>query len=188
MSKVMAILFFILLASPVLADQETLIPDGLGSPDTWAFNTTGKVADVTDGVDGQYIFEVTDEDDQRFTLSNTTLPSDATIDSFRVQWRAQDNGSGNNRVQVKVFSGSNSCDGINQALTTSFVNYQVPLLFTATGTGCDGSLTKTILDAMEVEFDCTSIGASRENRVTEVEVFVFFTPLATGAPQIIIID
>ncbi len=177
----------ILLASSVWPDTETLVPDGLGSPDAWAFNTTGKVADVTDGVDGQYIFEVTDEDDQVFSLTNTTFDAGATINSIQIVWRGEDNGSGNNRVQFKLVSsgGDIACEGANQALTTSWVTYnETPVTATPTGTGCDGALTKALIDGMLIRVDCTSIGASRENRVTDIDVIIDFTPPSEGKATI----
>lgn len=179
MKFLLCIIITLSLAPTLWADTDVLIPDGLGSPDAWAFNTTGKVADVTDGVDGQYIFEVTDEDDQVFTLSNTTFDGSATINSIQIVWRGQDNGSGNNRVQFKLVDASANiaCAGVNQALTTSWVTYnETAVTFTPTGTGCDGALTKALIDGMLIRVDCTSIGGSRENRVTDIDVIIDYTP------------
>ncbi len=178
------LILLLLLVPTIWADTDVLVPDGLGSPDQWAFNTTGKVADVTDGVDAQYILEDTDEQDQVFTLSNTTFDAGDTIDSIVIVQRGQDNGSGNNRVQMKLVDGSGNvaCEGANQALTTSWVTYtSVGVTATPTATGCDGALTKTLIDAMQVRVDCTTIGASRENRVTLIEVVIHFT-VAGEAP------
>lgn len=176
-----------LLASTALADSETLVPDGEGSPNQWAASSGGKVTAVTDGVDGVYILETVDEEDQVFSLSNTTFDAGATIDSIVIVWRGEDDGAGNNRVQAKLVDGSGNveCDGANQALTTSWVTYtEAGVTATPTGTGCDGALTKTLIDAMLVRVDCTSIGAGRENRVTDIDVVIYYTPASEGKSTI----
>lgn len=173
---------FFLIVPTLWADTDVLVPDGLGSPDQWAFNNVSKVADVTDGVDANFILETVDEEDQVFSLSNTTFDAGDTIDSIVIVWRAQDNGSGNNRAQMKLTDGSGNvaCEGANQALTTSFVTYtEDGVTATPTATGCDGALTKTLIDAMLVRVDCTSVANQLD--VTDIDVVIHFT-VAGEAP------
>lgn len=169
-----------------LADQETLVPDGLDTPDQWVASSGGKVVAVTDGVDGVYILETVNGEDQMFTLSNTTFSASATVDSFRIRWRGQDEGSGNNRIQLVAFTdATNNCKGSNQSVTTSWVDYDIPFIGAPDDDqDCLGvSLTKSIMDALKIRVDCSALGAGREVRVTEIEVFVFYTP-AGGAPVV----
>lgn len=179
----MSILLGLTCAVSSWADQETLVPDGLDTPDQWVASSGGKVVAVTDGVDGVYILETVNGEDQMFTLSNTTFSASATVDSFRIHWRGQDEGSGNNRIQLSAFTDiDNNCKGSNQAVTTSWVDYDVPFIGAPdVDQDCIGvALTKSIMDALKIRVDCSALGAGREVRVTEIEVFVFYTPAAGG--------
>lgn len=165
------------------ADQETLVPDATDSPDQWVASSGDKVVAVTDGVDGVYILETASGEDQMFTLTNTTFSASATVDSFRIRWRGQDEGSGNNRIQVIAFTDTDlNCKGSNQSVTTSWVDYDAPFIGAPDADqDCIGvALTKSIMDALRVRVDCSALGSGREVRVTDIDVIVFYTPDAGG--------
>lgn len=184
----MAILF---LASSIWADTETIVPDATGTPDDWAnFGGADKVTSVTDADDATYIVEVTDEDNQMFTLGNTTFDAGVTVDSFQVVWKHQDNGSGSNKVQLVAFTdASNFCLGTNVNLGTSVGTTTDTFLGAPDGANsCGGTLTKAVMDALQIRCDATAIGNSREVRVIKIDVIVYFTAAGAGAGQIIMVD
>ena len=176
----------LLLAPTAWADQETIVPDAVATPDDWAnFGGANKVASVTDTDDGTYIVEVTNGDDQMFTLSNTTFDAGVTVDSFRVIYRCEDNGSGNNKVQLVAFTdASNYCLGANSACAVKPSENIDSHLGAPNGVdGCEGALTKAVMDNLQIRVDATAIGNSREIRIIKIEVIVFFTPAGGGGDK-----
>ena len=180
-------IILLLLTSTAWADQETIIPDAVGTPDDWAnFGGANKVTSVTDTDDGTYIVEVTSGDDQMFTLSNTTFDVGVTVDSFRVISICQDNGSGANKVQLVAFTDdSNYCLGANQNCGTNPTTTIDSHLGAPNGVNsCGGVLTKSVMDNLQIRVDATAIGNSREVRIIKIEVIVFFTPAGGGEPDV----
>ena len=187
MKKYLLTIALILLTSTAWADTETIIPDGVVTPDDWAnFGGANKVTSVTDTDDGTYIVEVTDEDNQMFTLSNTTFDVGVTVDSFRVISTCQDNGSGANKVQLVAFTdASNYCLGANQNCGTNPTTTIDSHLGAPNGANsCGGVLTKSVMDNLQIRVDATAIGNSREVRILKIEVIVFFTPAGGGEPDV----
>ena len=184
--KFIFILFFVLCGS-AWADQETIVPDAVGTPDDWAnFGGANKVTSVTDADEATYIVEVTDEDNQMFTLGNTTFDAGVTVDSFRVVSTCQDNGSGSNKVQLVAFTdASNYCLGANNNCATSPTTNTDSFLGAPNGANsCGGVLTKSVMDNLQIRVDATAIGNSREVRILKIEVIVFFTPAGGGEPDV----
>lgn len=174
------ILILTLILSPAMAwgDSETIEPEAVGSPDEWD-NSGGanKTASVTDDVDGNYILEVTDEQMQRFRNSDPSgIDPEDDIDSVKTFWRAQDNGSGNNRVQIHQYVGANSNDGANIALTASWADYEDNFALAPDG----GAWTLSDVNDMFIEAHCTAIGGLRQVQVTKIYHIVYYTPAPEG--------
>lgn len=157
---------------------ETIVPDATDSPDDWASsNVDTKVDNVTDGVDGEYILEDTDEGIQMFTLSNTTFDAGVTVDSFHVVWRGQDNGGGTNLVRMEPYTdASNYCYGANVGLGVSWTDYTDKFTGSPDGiASCGGTLTKSVMDNLKIKVHCTELFADREVRVTDIDVIIYYT-------------
>ena len=142
---------------------------------------------ITDGIDGDYIFANTSGQVARIVVADQTgIPADATVDSVGIRWRGQDNGSGNNRqrLRLRMDGNANYCDGANQSLTTSWVTYEE--FFTqapSAGGSCGNSWTRERVDSINVQLTCTSVGAGKEVRVTELDIDVYYTE-AGGATKV----
>ena len=168
-----------------MAESEILVPDGTGSPDQWVASDAGsKVTAVTDGTDGLYIIETTDEENQMYTMSDATgIDGADTIDSVRILCRAQDNGSGNNKLQMVLFTdASNFCLGADRALGTSFAEFNDAFQSGAPSgsDACAGAWTLAKLNAIQIRVDATAIGGSRELDVSDIDLIVFYTPAGAG--------
>jgi hypothetical protein len=176
MKKIIALIF--LTATPAFSAQEILLPDASTS-DVWNASPAGtKVDRVIDDDDGEFISSgSSDPVVHRFSVGNSTFDASATVDSVRVLWRGRDNGSGNNRAFVSIWTdASNYCDGTAEALTTSFAEYNAP--FTAAPSGadaCAGTLTKAIIDGLEIVVTADPLGNSREAQVSDIDLYVFYT-------------
>jgi hypothetical protein len=165
---------------------EILECDATGSPDQWT-NQGGanKVVSVSDGVDANYVFESVDEERQRFTLANSTdINESDTINTVSTMWRAQDTGSGNNRVHAHQFVGAESNDSGEISLDTSWTDYQNDFDLAPDAT----SWTLTDLNNLQLEVHCSAIGASREVQVTRLYVSIDYTPVSAAKSQFIIIS
>ena len=178
MKRCVLIILIFLMAPTIWAATETIVPDATGTPDDWAnFGGANKVTSVTDANDATYIVEVTDEDNQMFPLGNTTFDAGVTVDSFQIVWKHQDNGSGSNKVQLVAFTdASNYCLGANVNLGTGVGTTTDTFLGAPDGANsCGGTLTKAVMDALQIRCDATAIGNSREVRVIKIDVIVYYT-------------
>ena len=166
------------LFATIYGAEETIEPEAVDAIDQWA-NVGGadKTTSVTDDVDGNYIVETTDEQKQQFRCSNVgDIGAGDTIDSVKTFWRAQDNGSGNNRVQMHQNVGVNSNSGANQALTTSWADYEENFALAPSG----GAWDIAAVDSIVAEAHCTAIGGLRQVQVTKIYIIVYYTEAAAG--------
>jgi hypothetical protein len=174
-----------LVAASVLAGTETIIPqDTVGLPNNaWSTNSLGgKVVSVTDGDDDFYIYAEANLF-QGFTLTDeTTIPGDATIDSFVVVFRAQKTSASLTRIRVRVrMDGTTTfCDGSNTILTTSWVDYRSKFTATPTeGTGtCGETITKARIDSLYIVMVGVTTPIGEQSQVTDIDVIVYFTEVA----------
>ncbi len=175
-SVVIAAAMFIFSSAPVGAGSVKLIPQDTLDAAVWSVTSGGRVAAVTDGVDGVYIFESSGSS-QRYSLTNTSgIPVDATIDSFVVWTRAQvtnDVGTDRIRHRIRMDGNSNFCDGANIDLTNTWTDYKEKFMLTpATAGTCTGALSIARMDSLNIQYlDITG----DENRVTKCSVVVWYT-------------
>ena len=196
--QLMLIISAIFLMTPRIIAQspERIDPlDTLESP-TWIWLNSAfcgpppppcEIRLITDGVDGNYIYANNSGQVARIVVADQTgIPADATVDSVGIRWRGQDNGSGNNRqrLRLRMDGNANYCDGANQSLTTSWVTHEEFFTqATSAGGTCGNSWTRERVDSINVQLTCTSVGAGKEVRVTELDIDVYYTE-AGGASKV----
>lgn len=155
---------------------ENIKPESIGDTDTWDSTGSGstKTIRITDKIPANYIFTPTDENIDRYELTDlANALSDDTIDSIVITVTAQDNGSGNNRMLFGVRIGTDQTVTDNLALTTSWVEYSLSV---TTPPGSRGTWDDFEIDSLVGVVQCKAIGGSKEVRVTEFTVLVFYTP------------
>lgn len=181
MRIILCLLSAVLVASVTFAGSETIIPESIVSAEnSWKTNSLGgKVAAVTDGNDAFYVYDDVGGNVQRFTLTDeSTIPTDATIDSFVVLLRAQKTTAGTTRIRnrIRMDGNANFCDGSNITLTTSWVNYAEKFTLTPTSSGaCAGSLTKSRIDSLNIQLLSVGVPVGGAARVTDVDFIIYFT-------------
>jgi hypothetical protein len=173
----------IILLLPVMAWAETedLECATTTTPDDWT-NEGGanKVASVSDAVDANYIWESTDEEQQKFRVEQTSdIGESDVIDSVKTMWRGQDNGTGANKVTIHQYVGVNSNDGSDINLSTSWTDYEDNFALAPAG----GSWTLAEVDSLDLQAHCTAVGALKQVRVTRLYARVYYTPATGGAYQ-----
>ena len=169
--------FLFMLAANVWAGTETLDPDGDPFPDDWQLVNTTKHGALNDADDATYIWDDTPGSELVSMADNTTIPSDAIIDSVMIHIRARKNfGAGSGTIKARLFNGSsNWCDGNTITLTASIADYVFDAYVsppTSAG-GCSGSWTRASVDSLDVSL--ILISATDDPRVVKMYAVVHWT-------------
>ena len=141
------------------------------------FGGASKVASITDAVDANYIFEVTNAQAQQFFFANQGIPANAIIDSIKVESRAQRTSGGpTTRFLHRIMKDSVTtqyCDGTQKTLTTSWVAYADGFKgFVSGGGACNNLFTRARLDSLNVRFIKNT---GNEVRVTRSVIYICYT-------------
>jgi hypothetical protein len=116
---------------------------------------------------------------------NTTIPSDAIIDSVMIHIRARkDFGAGSATIRARIFNGvGNYCDGNTIAMTATLTDYVFDAYVsppTSAG-GCSGSWTRKSVDSLDIQLNWVSAGD--DPRVVKMYAVVHWTEAGSGDPQ-----
>lgn len=174
----------IFLVTPVVfADQETILPtDTVGAP-TYSVTSGTYWAAVTDATDGVYVFGDVTGQTVRYKVSNTTqILGGDTIDSVKAYFTSQEQAQpARVRWQWRMMGSANNCEGTNNNLTTSWVEYTEVITGTPNATpGCAGAFSVARVDSLEFTLQATQAASGKESRTTECSLVVFFTPPSEG--------
>ena len=177
MQTISWLFLFFLAASTVIAGTETLDPDGDPFPDDWQLVNATKHGALNDANDATYIWDDTPGSELVSMADNTTIPSDAIIDSVMIHIRARKNfGAGSATIRARIFNGvANFCDGNNITLTSSIADYVFDAYVsppTSAG-GCSGSWTRNSIDSLDVSLILVS--ATDDPRVVKMYAVVHWT-------------
>ena len=183
-SRICISLLFVLAAN-AWAGTETLDPDGDPTPNDWQLVGTTKHAATSDTDDGTYIWDDGPGSEKLSMADETTVPTDATIDSITIHVRARKNfGAGDARIKARIFRGAGKyCDGNTILLSSSLVDYTFDAYLsppTAAGV-CSGSWTKALVDSLDVQLIWVSAGD--DPRVVKMYAVVHWTEAGSGDPQ-----
>ncbi len=169
--------FLFMLAANVWAGTETLDPDGDPFPDNWQLVNSTKHGALNDADDATYLWDDSPGDEMLSLADNTTIPSDAIIDSVMIHIRARKNfGAGSAVIKARLFNGtSNWCDGNTITMTATLTDYVFDAYVsppTSAG-GCSGSWTRASVDSLDVSLIWVSAGD--DPRVVKMYVVVHWT-------------
>jgi len=173
------LLLFLLFASIVRGDTETLYCDTVSSPDQWTnFGGADKATSVSDTIDDNFIDETTQGQIQRFTLVNpANIDETDRIDSIIVRCRLM-TPSGAGVVARANHIVSSTAYGTNRNLTSSWADYQEA--YSTDPAGNDWTLSN--INSLKIEAEAVTIPILKRARCTRIFVEVYFTPVP-AAPR-----
>lgn len=150
------------LAANVWAGTETLDPDGDPTPNDWQLVGTTKHGALNDASDATYVWDDAPGSEKLSMDDETTIPTDAIIDSLVISIRAQKNfGAGSASMKARIFNTtSNWCDGNTITMTSTLTDYTFDAYVSPpTSAGaCSGSWTKAEIDALDIQLIWISAG------------------------------
>lgn len=173
------------LAANVWAGTETLDPDGDPTPDDWQLVNTTKHGAISDADDATYIWDDSPGSEKLSMADNTTIPSDAIIDSVMIHVRAKKNvGEGTATLKARIFNGAtNYCDGNTINVLQVLQGYVFDAYVSPpTSAGvCSGTWTKADIDNLDVQL--IWVAAGDNPRVVKMYAVVHWTEAGSGDPQ-----
>ena len=175
--SIVCFLLLFMLTANTWAGTETLNPDGDPTPDDWQLVGTTKHAATSDADDATYIWDNAPGSEKLSMSNNTTIPSDAIIDSVMIHARARKNfGAGTGQIRARIFNGaSNYCDGNTITLTASIADYVFDAYVSPpTGSGtCSGGWTRASIDSLDIQM--IMVAAGDDPRVVKMYAVVHWT-------------
>ncbi|MCH9024721.1 MAG: hypothetical protein IH931_05235 [candidate division Zixibacteria bacterium] len=175
-SRICISLLFVLAAN-VWAGTETLDPDGDPTPDDWQLVNSTKHGAISDADDATYIWDDAPGSEKLSMADNTTIPSDAIIDSVMIHVRAKKNvGEGTATLKARIFNGAtNYCDGntINVLQVLQGYVFDAYVSPPTSAGACSGTWTKADIDNLDVQL--IWVAAGDNPRVVKMYAVVHWT-------------
>ncbi len=151
-----------MLAANVWAGTETLDPDGDPIPNDWQLVNSTKHGAVSDADDATYIWDDAPGSELLSMADNSTIPSDAIIDSVMIHVRARkDFGGGAATLKARIFNGTSLwCDGNTITMSASIADYAFDAYVSppSSAGGCSGSWTRAKIDSLDIGLIWVSAG------------------------------